>query len=60
MDRHGVGDPGHRCIALYRAELGFGFASMPAEFLLVLLVILVLYIVAAEMAKKLFYEKRRL
>jgi len=38
----------------------FGFASMPAEFLLVLVGILVLYIIAAEMAKKLFYRKQKL
>ena len=38
----------------------FGFASMPATFLLVLVEILVLYIIAAEMAKKLFYRKQKL
>jgi Mg2+-importing ATPase len=37
----------------------FGFASMPREFLLVLVGILVLYIIAAEMAKKLFYHRQK-
>lgn len=35
----------------------FGFAPVPAEFLLVLVGILFLYIVAAEVAKKVFYRK---
>ena len=35
----------------------FGFAPMPAEFLVVLAGILFLYIVAAEVAKKLFYQR---
>jgi hypothetical protein len=35
----------------------FGFTSMPGEFSLVLLGILVLYIAAAEVAKKVFYQK---
>jgi P-type Mg2+ transporter len=35
----------------------FGFAPMPAEFLLVLVGILFLYILAAEVAKKLFYRR---
>jgi Mg2+-importing ATPase len=35
----------------------FGFTSMPVKFLLVVLGILLLYIAAAEVAKKIFYQK---
>ena len=35
----------------------FDFIPMPASFLLVLIIILVLYILAAEQAKKLFYKR---
>ena len=35
----------------------FEFISMPASFLLVLIIILILYILAAEQAKKLFYKR---
>jgi P-type Mg2+ transporter len=37
----------------------FGFTPMPPEFLLVLVAILSLYILAAEVAKKLFYQRQR-
>jgi Mg2+-importing ATPase len=37
----------------------FGFAPMPAEFLVVLAGILFLYILAAEVAKKLFYQRMK-
>ena len=38
----------------------FGFAPMPREFLLVLAGILFLYILAAEVAKRLFYRRQKL
>jgi hypothetical protein len=44
MDRDAVSGRGHCGIAVYRAVVG----------------ILVLYIIAAEMAKKLFYRKQKL
>lgn len=46
-------------VALPYTELGrlFGFTSMPLEFFPVLVGILFLYIVTAEIAKKLFYRK---
>jgi P-type Mg2+ transporter len=37
----------------------FEFAPMPTEFLLVLVGILILYILAAELAKKLFYQRHK-
>jgi hypothetical protein len=43
-------------LSLYRAELAVRFTSMPAEFLLVLGIV-VLYILAAEMAKRGFYRR---
>jgi hypothetical protein len=36
--------------------LAFGFTPMPREFLVVLAGILFLYILAAEIAKKVFYQ----
>jgi len=44
-------------LSLYRAELAVRFTSMPAEFLLVLVGIVVLYILAAEWRKEVFIEE---
>jgi Mg2+-importing ATPase len=38
----------------------FGFTPMPPEFIVVLAGILFLYILAAEVAKKLFFQKQKL
>jgi len=35
----------------------FGFVPLPMSFLMILTIIIVLYILAAELAKKVFYQK---
>jgi Mg2+-importing ATPase len=35
----------------------FGFVSLPMSFLMILAIIIVLYILTAELAKKIFYQK---
>lgn len=56
MDSDDVGGLGRDSVALYGIELAFGFTPMPREFLVVLAGVLFLYILAAEIAKKVFYQ----